>query len=107
MPRSEDIERFTQVLNSLGDEPAIRAARSETIEDVPAPGEEAPAPESGELDSLDLGDPAFNTRRLETPGPLRDDSRRAGPGGGSDLRRLERPLRSEAWVARFRDPYLI
>ncbi len=43
MPRSEDIERFTQVLNSLGDEPAIRAARSETIEEVPAPGE-GPAP---------------------------------------------------------------
>jgi hypothetical protein len=54
MPRSEDIERFTEVLNSLGDEPAIRAARSETIEQVPAPGEEASALESGELDSLGL-----------------------------------------------------
>ena len=43
MPRKEDIERFTQVLNSLGDEPAIRAARSETIEEVPAP-EEVAAP---------------------------------------------------------------
>jgi tetratricopeptide (TPR) repeat protein len=41
MPRKEDIERFTQVLNSLGDEPAIRAARSETIEAVAAPDEEA------------------------------------------------------------------
>ena len=54
MPRREDIERFTQVLNSLGDEPAIRAARSETIEEVPAPGEESAPPESGELDSLGL-----------------------------------------------------
>ena len=54
MPRSEDIERFTEVLNSLGDEPAIRAARSETIEQVPAPGAEASALESGELDSLGL-----------------------------------------------------
>ena len=54
MPRTEDIERFTQVLNSLGDEPAIRAARSETIEEVPAPGEEAASPESDELDSLSL-----------------------------------------------------
>jgi hypothetical protein len=53
MPRSEDIERFTEVLNSLGDEPAIRAARSETIEQVAAPGE-ASSQESGELDSLGL-----------------------------------------------------
>ncbi len=35
MPRREDIEKFAQVLNSLGDEPAIRAARSETIEEIP------------------------------------------------------------------------
>ena len=40
MPRTEDIERFTEVLNSLGDEPAIRAARSETIEQVAAPGKQ-------------------------------------------------------------------
>ena len=52
MPRTEDIERFTQVLNSLGDEPAIRAARSETIDEVPAPEEEAPIPGGGELNSL-------------------------------------------------------
>ncbi len=56
MPRREDIEKFAQVLNSLGDEPAIRAARSETIEEVPTAGEEAPAgPPAGELDTLDLG----------------------------------------------------
>ena len=54
MPRPEDIEKFTQVLNSLGDEPAIRAARSETIEQVSAPGEEAPEPEGEPLDSLPL-----------------------------------------------------
>src|SRR5271157_3452927 len=52
MPRREDIERFTQVLNSLGDEPAIRAARSETIEEVPAPGDEPVPGAGGELDSL-------------------------------------------------------
>jgi hypothetical protein len=54
MPRPEDIEKFTQVLNSLGNEPAIRAARSETIEQVSAPGEEAPEPEGEPLDSLPL-----------------------------------------------------
>jgi len=54
MPRPEDIEKFTQVLNSLGDEPAIRAAKSETIEQVSAPGEEAPEPEGEPLDSLPL-----------------------------------------------------
>jgi tetratricopeptide (TPR) repeat protein len=55
MPRPEDIEKFTQVLNSLGDEPAIREARSETIEQVSAPGEEIPQPDEGEpLDSLPM-----------------------------------------------------
>jgi TolA-binding protein len=48
MPRREDIERFAQVLNSLGDEPAIRAARSEKIEAVPPAEEEAPGGEAGE-----------------------------------------------------------
>ncbi len=58
MPRREDIERFTHVLNSLGDEPALRAARSETIEESPTPPEEplqeppqgagAPGGEAGE-----------------------------------------------------------
>jgi hypothetical protein len=43
MPRREDIESFAQVLNSLGDEPAVRAAHSETIEEVLPPGE-SPAP---------------------------------------------------------------
>ncbi|MGA2974035.1 MAG: hypothetical protein ABSF77_01865 [Spirochaetia bacterium] len=43
MPRREDIDRFTQVLNSLGNEPAIRAARSEAVGEVPAPGEEPQA----------------------------------------------------------------
>ncbi len=52
MPSKEDIERFTQVLNSLGNEPAIRAARSETIDEVPAPGEETSTAEAGPLDSL-------------------------------------------------------
>jgi Tfp pilus assembly protein PilF len=52
MPSKEDIERFTQVLNSLGNEPAIRAARSETIDEVPAPGEETSTADAGPLDSL-------------------------------------------------------
>jgi tetratricopeptide (TPR) repeat protein len=54
MPRPEDIEKFTQVLNSLGDEPAIREARSETIEQVSAPGEEVPQPEGEPLDFLPM-----------------------------------------------------
>jgi hypothetical protein len=52
MPRREDIERFAQVLNSLGDEPAIRAARSESIEDVAHPAEEGNQRESDQLDTL-------------------------------------------------------
>jgi hypothetical protein len=53
MPRTEDIEKFAQVLNSLGDEPAIRAARSETIEAVPPPGAEPSPPDTpGEAESL-------------------------------------------------------
>ena len=52
MPRREDIEQFAQVLNSLGDEPAIRAARSESIEDVPPPAEEGRQQEGDQLDSL-------------------------------------------------------
>ena len=65
MPSTEDIERFTQVLNSLGDEPAIRAARSETIEEVPAPGEEPALPESGEIDSLGEGGSAGESESLQ------------------------------------------
>jgi hypothetical protein len=43
MPRREDIERFKEVLNSLGSEPAIRAGRSETIEEVAPPEEGLPS----------------------------------------------------------------
>ena len=43
MPRREDIERFKEVLNSLGSEPAIRAGRSETIEEVAPPDEGLPS----------------------------------------------------------------
>lgn len=59
MPRIEDIEKFTQVLNSLGDEPALRAARSETIEQVAPPGEESMQPEGEPLDSLPSEEEAF------------------------------------------------
>jgi tetratricopeptide (TPR) repeat protein len=72
MPRPEDIEKFTQVLNSLGDEPAIRAARSETIEQVSAPGEETPEPEGEPLDSLPLD--SLSMEEEEPPGG------QAGPG---------------------------
>ncbi len=57
MPRREDIERFAQVLNSLGDEPAIRAARSETIEEVPQPGEAAGEAAGAESLPLQEGEP--------------------------------------------------
>ncbi len=52
MPRREDIERFAQVLNSLGDEPAIRAARAESIEEVAAPAAEGAPQEGDSLDAL-------------------------------------------------------
>ena len=56
MPRKEDIERFAQVLTSLGDEPAIRAARSESSEEGLPSGEEASAPAAEpELDDLGAG----------------------------------------------------
>jgi len=37
MPTLQDIERFKDILNSLGSEPEILAARSEEIEEIPAP----------------------------------------------------------------------
>ena len=64
MPRKEDIERFTQVLNSLGDEPAIRAARAQTIEEVPPPVEDEQG-ESGGVDSLPGGTESDGTEGQE------------------------------------------
>jgi len=69
MPRPEDIEKFTQVLNSLGNEPAIREARSETIEEISAPGEEIPEPEGEPLDSLPMDEEAL-PGELAGPGPV-------------------------------------
>ena len=43
MPRREDIERFKEVLNSLGSEPEIRAEKSELIEEVAPPEEGLPS----------------------------------------------------------------
>ena len=60
MPRIEDIEKLTKVLNSLGDEPALRAARSETIEQVAPPGEQPLEPESEPLDFLPSEEEAFS-----------------------------------------------
>ena len=77
MPRREDIEKFAQVLNSLGDEPAIRAARSETMEEIPAEGAEAPAASASaesQLDSLDLGPEAG-----AEPGPADTSGAAGGP----------------------------
>jgi len=37
MPTLQDIERFKEILNSLGSEPEILAARSEEIEEIPTP----------------------------------------------------------------------
>jgi len=37
MPTLQDIERFKEILNSLGSEPEILAARSEEIEEIPPP----------------------------------------------------------------------
>jgi tetratricopeptide (TPR) repeat protein len=103
MPRTEDIERFAQVLNALGDEPAIRAARSETIETVAAPGAEdedgaepgagldtlpggAPEAESGTAEQADLQDLFDGLSALpgdedqgSTPGP--GDAGAEAPGG--------------------------
>jgi hypothetical protein len=47
MPRKEDIERFKQVLNSLGGEAEIMARRSQPIEDV-LPTDDASLPAAGE-----------------------------------------------------------
>jgi hypothetical protein len=91
MPRREDIERFAQVLNSLGDEPAIRAARSETIEEVPAPAEagaeEAAGAEAADLDSLGLdAEPGAEAESLQDifsslSGLAEEDTSGGGTGG--------------------------
>ncbi|HVP19503.1 MAG TPA: hypothetical protein VMU36_10930 [Spirochaetia bacterium] len=44
MPRREDIEKFKEVVNSLGGEAEIMARRSQPIEDVLPPDEALPAP---------------------------------------------------------------
>jgi len=89
MPRREDIERFAQVLSSLGDEPAIRAARSETIEEVPGEAAEAPEGAGSEsvLDALDLG-PDFDAGS-GAPGEPGESA--AGPEaqGGGDAGTVE------------------
>lgn len=78
MPRPEDIEKFTQVLNSLGDEPAILEARSETIEQVSAAGEEAQEPEGEPLDSLPLDSLSFDEQ--ESPGDQAGPEPETPPG---------------------------
>jgi tetratricopeptide (TPR) repeat protein len=63
MPSREDIERFTQVLNSLGSEPEIRAQKGESIEEV-QPSEGLPS---------DIGD------LLGTPGAPEETTAAAEP----------------------------
>ena len=103
MPRKEDIERFTQVLNSLGNEPAIRAARSETINEVPG---ELDSPEvPGELDSLS---PEAGGAETGSPGEsesLQDifeslsalpDEEPAGQGSGEEPGKAGEPIEQES-----------
>ncbi|MGO9411504.1 MAG: periplasmic flagellar collar protein FlcA [Spirochaetia bacterium] len=52
MPRKEDIEKFKEVLNSLGGESEIMERRSQTIEDVRPPDDALP---EGIRDLLDVG----------------------------------------------------
>ncbi len=92
MPRPEDIEKFTQVLNSLGNEPAIREARSETKEHVSAPGE-ASEPGDELLDSLSLD--SLPMEHQEPPGrlvegePALDDAGLQDAFGGLSAREPE------------------
>jgi len=62
LPRKEDIEKFKEVLNSLGEEPQIMEGRSQTIEDVRSPDEALP---EGIRDLLDLGAPGQQSAGLQ------------------------------------------
>jgi hypothetical protein len=95
LPRKEDIEKFKEILNSLGGEPEIMARRSQTIEDVMPPDEALPEGLSEQLSfgaaptgstpgiSLDgsSGQPASETLSEQTP--------EGGPDFGLDLTSLE------------------
>ncbi len=83
MPRKEDIEKFKEVLNSLGGEPEIMARRSQAIEDVlppedaysagpPTPPEQSPTPPPEEAaEAPDFGLDLSSLDDLDTgPGAL-------------------------------------
>lgn len=56
MPSIQEIERFKQVLNELGSEPAILAERSEEIEDLPPPEEGTAAEPDALFQPMDGGE---------------------------------------------------
>jgi tetratricopeptide (TPR) repeat protein len=68
MPSKEAIERFTEVLNSLGSEPEVRAEKGEKIEQI-APPEEGLPPDISELLGTLGGEeePAPSPQTLEEP----------------------------------------
>ena len=77
MPRKEDIEKFKEVLNSLGGEPEIMARRSQAIEDVQPPGEALPEP----------GGPGAPIE--EPPSPLPEGAGEGAQDFGLDLSSLD------------------
>ncbi len=96
MPRTEDIERFAEVLTSLGDEPAIRAARAEEAGEPAAEAEEGldtlppesqstaempPEQPGGELEGLQELFESLSTTPDETSGK--------GPAGESGAEEID------------------
>ncbi|MGA2764834.1 MAG: hypothetical protein ABSG17_15915 [Spirochaetia bacterium] len=81
MPRKEDIEKFKEVLNSLGGEPEIMARRSQTIEEV-LPPDEAPSAGLGDLPGAPGAHGELQPAQPEEP-PLEDF--------GLDLTSLDEP----------------
>ena len=81
MPRKEDIEKFKEVLNSLGGEPDIMARRSQAIEDVRRPDDALPAG----LGEMLGGAPTPSQEPPSTP----TEEAAEGPDFGLDLSSLE------------------
>jgi hypothetical protein len=82
LPRKEDIEKFKEVLNSLGGEPEIMARRSEAIEDVQPPEDALPAGLEEPLGGA--GEPPG-----ESPLAPAQEAAEGGPDFGLDLSSLE------------------
>ena len=109
MPRREDIEKFKEILNSLGSEPEIMARRSQAIEEVTPPeearppeapagggAEEAPTPEAGAETAPDFGLDLANLPDIESepapievpPEPVPTPSEEGAEAGGLDFSSL-------------------